>query len=57
MNVHISLKIKDIEAIDYADARKQAESKIQSMPMLAATEFARMVVLKNTDGTFTAEVS
>lgn len=57
MNVHISLKIKDIKAIDYADARKQAESKIQSMPMLAATEFARMVVLKNTDGTFTAEVS
>ena len=57
MNVHISLKIKDIKAIDYDDARKQANDKIKTMPMLAATEFARMVVLKNTDGTFTAEVS
>jgi len=27
------------------------------MPMLAATEFSRIVVLKNTDQTFTAEIS
>jgi len=57
MEVHIQLKIKGILAQDYNDARRQAQEKLQTMPMLAATEFSRIVVLKNTDQTFTAEIS